>query len=246
MCAVIKNPFAQKTVANDSPPHGNDSAPAPFALAPWLGAFRFCVSRSRFSVLLLVLGLALLLSDQGRDLLIAYGEDHKTVRLAAMAFLWALSLWWCSRVLLDIRYADHPRHTRAYDFWRKVLPRALGSIAFLVIAFGAMRAQRYALSAAALAALVAFLAWVITRRRVTRAAATRLRASRAPLVARAGSWIDVEEFGPPPHAGLRVALGFERGDRSGLVIRPATMIAFVLALIGIVVLETIEHVAAKA
>lgn len=38
----------------------------------WMKAIKFSLSRSRFSIIVLIVGLGLLLADQGRDALVAY------------------------------------------------------------------------------------------------------------------------------------------------------------------------------
>lgn len=172
-------------------------------------AFSFCLHRSRFSVIILVVGLALLLSDQGQDLLIAYTEDGKTTRLAAAAAVWALSIWgWC-RVLLDIRYHTAPSSPVAYRRWRTWLPRILGTLSFAVLALAAYRASQYWLVAWALEGLAAFLYFVVKRRAIGNAVAHRLRVSKHVGLQRLAPALAVRRIGPqdePPYDSLRQAL----------------------------------------
>jgi hypothetical protein len=172
-------------------------------------AFIFCLTRSRFSVIILVVGLALLLSDQGQDLLIAYAEDGKTTRLAAAAAAWALSIWgWC-RVLLDIRYDNKPRNPIAYSRWRKWMPRILGTLAFAVLALAAWRAGQIWLVVWALEGLAAFLYFIIKRRAISNAVASRLRVSTSASLNRLAPALAVRPIAAddqPPYASLRQAL----------------------------------------
>lgn len=174
-----------------------------------LQAFTYCLARSRFSLIILVVGLALLLSDQGQDLLIAYAEDGKTTRLALAAAVWALSIWgWC-RVLLDIHYEGSPRDVVSYNRWRTWTPRILGTLAFVVLALASWRAGRYWLVAWALGGLAVFLYFIIKRRAIGNAVAKRL--STAPAVALnrlAPAFVSPfrERYQAPPYGSLREAL----------------------------------------
>lgn len=172
-------------------------------------AFSYCLARSRFSVIILIVGLALLLSDQGQDLLIAYGEDHKTTRLALAAAVWALSIWgWC-RVLLDIRYETSPRDLVSYNRWRTWLPRILGTLAFVVLALASWRAGRYWLVVWALGGLAVFLYFIIKRRAIGNAVAKRLSTARVVTLNRlAPAFVSPfhDRYGPPHYASLREAL----------------------------------------
>lgn len=172
-------------------------------------AFIYCFNRSRFSVIILVVGLALLLSDQGQDLLIAYAEDGKTTRLAVAAGIWALSIWgWC-RVLLDIRYHGRPRAVVTYNQWRSWMPRLLGTLAFCVLAIAAYQVSQYWLVAWAMAGLAAFLYFVVKRRAISNVVAQRLRRTRVtPLNRLAPAFVTPlpDPYEDPPYASLREAL----------------------------------------
>lgn len=133
----------------------DEDPPKSVSLGDHVRAVTFCLGRSRFSLLILTVGLALLLSDQGRDLLISYGEDGKTVSVAATVALWAFSIWFWCRVLLDIRYKDPPSCTRCYNQARKWIPRVLGAMAYGVVAFSAFQADQVPLGFLILSALVA-------------------------------------------------------------------------------------------
>ncbi|HEX6087822.1 MAG TPA: hypothetical protein VF266_25040 [Thermoanaerobaculia bacterium] len=100
----------------------------------------------RFSLLaLLVIVLALLVSDQGRDVMRALAEDRvgawwlRVIMLVVATNLLAYAIWFWSRHLL--RYRPHssevcdPSHGLLEEFpkWTKWLPRILGLLAFLAV-----------------------------------------------------------------------------------------------------------------
>jgi len=185
-----------------------EPVPVPCQFAAKTRAFAFCLNRSRFSVIVLLAGFGLLLSDQGRDLLIAYGEDGRIAVVAVTAAAWAVSIWFWCRVLLDIRYDDPPSCTATYRFWRQWMPRLLGAMAFVVLAAGAAQAGHRGLSAWALVALAVFLALVTWRRAGTRRVAILLERSSSRLLQGFAPAFRSDDFGPvPPHANLIAALG---------------------------------------
>lgn len=180
-------------------------------------AFMYCLNRSRFSVIILVIGLALLLTDQGQDLLNAYAEQGfwSTLRLAIGAAFWAVSIWaWC-RLLLDIRYDDAPRCISCYNRWRSWMPRSLGSAAFLTLALAAYQSQLLTLVAIALVELGIFLGFVIWRRYASNQAAGLFRrvpekyAMTSRIAARVAGSLEVDYITPdstPPYENLQQAL----------------------------------------
>jgi hypothetical protein len=100
----------------------------------------------RFSLLaILVIGLALLVSDQGRDIMRALAEDRigawwlRVIMLVVATNLLAYAIWFWTRHLL--RYRPHsgnpcdPSHGLLEDFpvWTKWLPRVLGLVVFLLV-----------------------------------------------------------------------------------------------------------------
>jgi Patatin-like phospholipase len=174
-----------------------------------LRALSFAVARCRFNVLVLVGGAVLLLTDQGRDLLIAYGEDGKTLRLTAGAFVWAFSIWGWARVLLDIQWAELPTCLPCYNFWRRWLPRILGVIAFAVVAFSAWQAGQTELAWWALGGLVVFFVFVWKRRRWARHLAQTAAARGMTSLAGVARLFEANEIDPaslPPHPDLWAAL----------------------------------------
>jgi hypothetical protein len=215
---------------------------APASPAGWLRALGFCLGLSRFSVLSLLAGLALLLSGQGRDLLTAYGDDGKTVRVAAATMAWAWSIWFWCRALLNVRYEDPPSCRHCYNVWRLWLPRVLGSLAFLALAESARRAGQGWLAVWALGGLVSFLAVVIARRPVTRRAVPAMLASRHVALRSYGRSFEAEEIGPeslPPHADLLSALGIPGAGRRGAwQLRGILAVATTLLLAGLLAAGT--------
>lgn len=114
-----------------------------------LRALGFALGRVRVTaVVILATGLLLHL-DQGQDLLISITESGFWTQscFVILASLLGLSAWWWPRFLLEIRYAslptlqeERPLEKVTYSFWRKVLPRILGSISVLMIAHSVSRA----------------------------------------------------------------------------------------------------------
>jgi hypothetical protein len=189
-----------------------------------LRALSFTVARCRFNLLVLIGGAGLLLTDQGRDLLIAYGEDGKTLRLTAGVFVWAFSIWGWARVLLDIQWAELPGCVPCYNFWRTWLPRILGVIAFAAVVFSAWQADQLAIAFWALGGMVVFFVFVWKRRpwarRLATAAAAHNRSSIA-AVARLFEAAEIEPMSSPPHPDLWSALqlpskGADDGDAIAL------------------------------
>jgi len=183
--------------------------PAESTLTGQLRALSYAVARCRFNLLVLIAGAVLLLTDQGRDLLIAYGEDGKTLRLTAGVFVWAFSIWGWARVLLDIRWADLPNCVPCYNFWRRWLPRILGVAAFAAVVFSAWQAHQMPLVYWSLGGMVVFLVFVWKRRgwarQLAQAAAARNRTSLAAL-ARLFEADDIEPWSQPSYPNLRSAL----------------------------------------
>jgi len=183
--------------------------PAEATLTGRLRALSFAVARCRFNLLVLVAGAVLLLTDQGRDLLIAYGEDGKTLRLTAGVFIWAFSIWGWARVLLDVRWADLPNCVSCYNFWRKWLPRLLGVVAFGVVVFSAWQAHQRPLAYWALGGMIVFLVFVWKRRSWARRLAQSAEARKRMLLAAVARLFEADEIEPwslPPYTDFRSAL----------------------------------------
>ncbi len=144
----------------------------------------------RFSFLALaVVGFAFLVSDQGHDIIAAMTENeprhvdvssHPLQRLffvPLVTFL-ALQIWYWSRILLQLRLPGVPA---AAEFPRvtKLLPRVLGLLAYVILLAALYRVGReygrggeqplatlWILAACLAAAAVAFVVFVIGRRRM--------------------------------------------------------------------------------
>lgn len=168
--------------------------------AAWraMRGFLLLLKPGRFSLIMVAAGLAFLfLADQGFDTLRDFAERKagtrhdvsQTLAFWSGGFLWVYGAWYWARVLYRIRLHDSVPHTafaRAAMLW---LPRLIGAAAIfgLAIAFYLAAApyasapdspgwmlKRYA--AYSLAGGIAFLVFVIYRR--------RLSAKAAPMVAR--------------------------------------------------------------
>ena len=190
-------------------------------------AFAYCLDLTRFSVLILGATLILLLVDQGQDLLVSIALDRRYALFLAGLFLWGLGIWLWARVLLDIRFPEPPKDTRAYNFWRRHLPRTLGALAFGSVAVAAARTGYSAtLAWLALAGGVAFWAFVAWRRELAQWLATRVAGSRAR-----DHWLWAEPIGsddPPPFPDLSAALRGVRGRIASAVL----FLGVVLLLLG--------------
>jgi len=173
-------------------------------------AFSYCLNRGRFSIVVLAIGLGLLLSDQGQDLLIGDVEDGKIWQDLLAATAWAFSIWgWC-RLLLDIRYHEPPSCTACYNYWRKWMPRLLGSLAFVVLAFAAFSAGQYALMGYTIGALIGFSIFVTGRRRAQHKVATALGRSNFNFTRAAAVRLEINDIGiedKPPYSSFVGALG---------------------------------------
>ena len=131
---------------------------------------------SRYSVLSLLVGSAPILAlGQGRDLLLALsrpGAEHHAAWFIAWMVVWAFSVWYWSRILLDAD-AD-PTTTKLYRSWALWVPRLSGSltllipgIGFLLAAGDASRPGRLRIFGFACIVLsAAFLVFLIYRRRL--------------------------------------------------------------------------------
>lgn len=215
-----------------------------FTVNGCLRALAFCLGRSRFSVIILIVGFAILLTDQGRDLLTYYAEEHRIFNAALAATIWAISIWFWCRILLDIQYADPPSNIHCYNFFREWIPRFLGGLAFFVLAFASLLAEQYWLSFFTMVALIVFLAVVISRRWVTSTIAKRLSASEKASIRSFATSVVPPEIGPesmPPYTGLMNALGLskqqnlimERKINLSAIFTFALILAFVLfAVLG--------------
>lgn len=163
-------------------------------------ASRFCVGRAlahtlgivRFNALLLITGAVLLLVDQGQDILVGLVEDmhagNKAFQRGGLFFFavyfWAFSIWLWARTLLDVDFGDAPKCPRWLPFWRAYVPRVLGLLAFVAVAWGLWRTREIvelslqstvtALTLATLALGIIFYLLVLYRRPMARGLAKRV------------------------------------------------------------------------
>jgi len=180
------------------------------AFAVRMRAFSYCLNRSRFSIVVLAIGLGLLLSDQGQDLLVGVGDDGKIWQVLLAATAWAFSIWgWC-RLLLDISFSEPPSCTDCYNFWRKWMPRLLGSLAFVVLAFAAFSAEQYTLMGYTIVALIGFNVFVALRRKAQRKTAEVLGRFNYNFAKATSARLDIKEIDiekQPPYTSFVEALG---------------------------------------
>ncbi len=179
-------------------------------LGNWINAIKFSLNRSRFSIIVLIVGLGLLLTDQGRDALIAYVADEKSIRVSLAAAFWAFSIWGWSHLLLDVHYDDLPSCLSCYNQCRKWVPRLLGSFAFLVVAFSAYQAEQHVLVWWALGGFIIFIVLVVNRRPVERKLATHLQKSSRYSMKKIASALAKNDIGPdsiPPYESFLEMLG---------------------------------------
>ena len=92
------------------------------------------IRSARYSVVSLLIGtLPILLLDQGRDLLLGLadpsGGRHQTW-FVIWSVVWAFSVWYWSRVLLDAEGGEHP--STLYQDWATWLPRVAGFLTLFV------------------------------------------------------------------------------------------------------------------
>ena len=142
--------------------HTGNTVPPPVQRLRTLG---YVLARTRFSVIVLIAGLVLLLTDQGSDMLINTVQNGKTWQFSFALMFWGLSIWGWARFLLDIRFPDPPTYQAYFNFWRKWIPRALGGLAFVVVGFSAWQAsdKTHQLTWLSAVGLVIFIVIVIVR-----------------------------------------------------------------------------------
>ena len=151
---------------------------AVFTLAAFFrGEIRRVIKVARYSVISLLLGtLPVIALDQGRDLLLGLGDPARTghqVWFVVWTIVWAFSVWYWSRVLLDADAAeDPPALPSLYASWSLWLPRIAGFLTLLVPGIACLQAQgpmegsrTILLGWICIALACAFLAFVILRRR---------------------------------------------------------------------------------
>jgi hypothetical protein len=150
-----------------------------FTIAALLAGDRGRVIRTaRYSVISLLIGtLPIIALGQGRDLLLGLSDPsagrHQSWFIA-WTVVWAFSVWYWSRILLD---ADAPRTpSKLYEEWASWLPRIAGfltlfvpGMAFLLVAGDALPATRSRLHLMAgwcVGLSLLFFAYVVFRKRI--------------------------------------------------------------------------------
>jgi hypothetical protein len=88
-------------------------------------AFGYALRITRIALVLMIAAWALLLSAQGRDILVNLAErgTFSSQIFFLAVFYWAFSIWYWTRALLNVRFADPPLAMATFNFWRKYLPR---------------------------------------------------------------------------------------------------------------------------
>ena len=135
------------------------------------------IMSARYSVISLLIGtLPILVLDQGRDLLLGLADPsggRHQAWFVMWSVVWALSVWYWSRVILDADAGDRP--SKLYQDWATWLPRVAGfltlfvpGVACLLAASKAVasRGRLNALAAWCIALSFLFGAYVIMRRRI--------------------------------------------------------------------------------
>lgn len=153
-----------------------------------LRALGYAANLTRFNLFILLAGFVLLYVDQGQDLLLTIAEDNAWFSLLGGGLLWAWSIWYWARLLLDIRFPDPPIHQDDLAWWRTHLPRILGAAAFAAVAWNLYRASGFTVHVLAVLILgILFYFGVFYRRPISRRLASRLQKDdpRASLF-----WVD--------------------------------------------------------
>lgn len=193
-------------------------------------AFAYALNLTRFSVLTLLAGAgALMVADQGRDLLIAINDGYSRGLFQVGMVIWAFSIWLWARTLLDIRFPDAPARRSTYNLMRKHVPRFLGATAFVVTGVGAWLAGAYRLIPYAVIWGGVFLLFVIYRRPLSNILSRSL--AGVPGLAVWSDALSAEKMTvntEPPFDSLRAVL---EGPRGKFVILTAAL-GFALFLAG--------------
>lgn len=191
-------------------------------------AWAFALGRCRFSVIVLIAGFALLMSDQGQDLLIAKGENGHIVQLTLMATIWALSIWFWSRTLLDINFKHRPVGYDDHYYYtaRLWLARLLGGMAFFSVGWSAFQVHQTRLVWGMVAGFIVFIIIVLIRRSIS---GFLYRLAKKKKLESTASWFEIKQARtkedrkpPPPFETIWEALAFakrEGKDKSKLVLK---------------------------
>jgi hypothetical protein len=169
-----------------------------------LRALVYTLNLVRFSVIILIAGVALLASGQGQDLLIRVGEDAQYGRLLLGTTLWGASIWLWARVLLNIQLPDPPVDSTTMTPYRRWTPRVLGLLAFWLVAWDASGAGGEAASLVWPTLILGVVFFLLVTLR--RSAARKLAHMRAGPLAQE-HWLYVaEQSGRPEYPHIWTAL----------------------------------------
>ncbi|MBN1378874.1 MAG: hypothetical protein JXA04_06530 [Gammaproteobacteria bacterium] len=128
---------------------------------------------TRVSVVGIVLGMLILLIDQGRDLAIGLTDSYSRAFWFLLAVsLWAMQSWYCARKILDRIYEQSELTGKWQHFVVSAVPRILGSMAFLFAIISLWQAADstvgYVYITITIAMTVVFCVLVIYRRDIQR------------------------------------------------------------------------------
>jgi hypothetical protein len=186
-----------------------------------LRAWFYAIGRCRFSFIILIAGFGLLMSDQGRDLLITHAEDGhlQMLHLTIWASVWAFSIWGWARTLLDIDFENLPDCLPCYNRARRWLARLLGGFAFIVVGWSAYQGGQNTLSVYTIIGFVVFSWFVIKRRAFSNKMAAKAKRSQnrfMQLLARLLEAPEIKLDERPPYKDLKSALHFPTRRRDWL------------------------------
>jgi len=214
-------------------------------LREWLSVLKPC----RFSILMVLVGIAFLILAQGQDVLRALAErqdghadEWQQFFFFTSMLAWSLYAWYLARVMLYLEFPGVPGNKRRYQAFRAWVPRIIGLIATFGVAVALYRASLGYESAeyAAVRSLLrgwaiwfvigglAFFAVVSARRAMSRAAYAKLKrvaALQGPLAAPMVKLLDVRRSDKEVYG----ALDFADLPRS-------TRVLMLLSLLGVLVL----------
>jgi hypothetical protein len=159
--------------------------------------FVYVLNVCRFSLIVLLAGAVLLNVGQGQDMLLSAAEDNRWLLLVSSCLLWALSIWLWARTLLEIRFPGTPEDWEVLAIYRRWVPRVLGVLPFLLVAWSAFdvgppASTRFIWPTLIVGALFAGL--VVFRRRIGRFSARVIAREQAE---QSRLWVGELEAAPP-------------------------------------------------
>jgi hypothetical protein len=114
----------------------------------WSGIKRFIrdliyvLKISRFSFWMLLAGVAMLMLDQGQDVLVKLGEESAVSGhwFYLAVTWWAVNTWYWARIMLDFRFPDEPDNPPVMIVLRDHIPRIMGTATFVFTAIAMWKA----------------------------------------------------------------------------------------------------------